>query len=318
MSCCDLFFKNQFYIGIIVHIFNIYCNYSLYEYPELNNTKYIYFHYLFLFFYIICIIAFLQIYFTQPGFVTEKTNERMLILFKISRRFALERAIDYNNQKEKPKLICRYNDESDNEEIETCKFTFSNYKRELFNKCKENKNDLGFNVTLCQKCFVTKVIGVHHCNQCHKCVYMRDHHCNWMNTCIGQFNHKFFILFNIYLLISSFLSLFIVFYYCIYYRFFNIILEGWKFWLKIFCHILFNIIMLLVSYNLLKDQYYNLEEKSVIYDFENRMMIEIRSKYEILCEIFGQEYCFNWLLPFTKGGLYGIMKRKVKSDIKIE
>ena len=47
-------------------------------------------------------------------------------------------------------------------------------------------------------------------------------------------------------------------------------------------------------------------------------MIEIRTKYEILCEIFGQEYCFNWLIPLTKGGLYGIMKRKVKSGIKIE
>jgi hypothetical protein len=75
--------------------------------------------------------------------VTEKTNERMLILYKISRRFAIERAINYNNTKEKPKLTCSYNDNSDNDEEETYKFTFSKYKKELYNNRKFFKNFIG-------------------------------------------------------------------------------------------------------------------------------------------------------------------------------
>ena len=247
--------------------------------------------------------------------MTEKTNERMLILYKISRRFAIERAINYNNTKEKPKLTCSYNDNSDNDEEETYKFTFSKYKKELYNKCKENKNDLGFNVTLCEKCFVTKVKGVHHCNECHKCVYMRDHHCGWFNNCIGQFNQKFFLLFILYLFIFSILSLFISFFYFIFIRFTDIFEFGFKFFLQVFFHICLNVIYIILAYNFILDQYETIKEKSIVYDYHNNCMIEIRSKYETLCEIFGEEFSINWFLPFTKGGFYPILKRKVKYSI---
>ena len=242
MNFCYFLERIRPLIGLISFFFTWYCNYTLYNLPELSKTYYKYFHYTFLIFFINCLISSFQVYFTQPGFITEKTNETMLILYKISRKIARERSIIYNNEhKNENNKINNNNDYeddiSDNEIEETYKFNKSKYQENLFNQCKENKEELGFNVYLCNKCYSIKVKGVHHCNECHKCVYNRDHHCGWFNNCIGQFNQKFFILFNIYLFISSFLSLFIFFYFCIYYRFYNIISEEWKFWLIVFAWI---------------------------------------------------------------------------------
>lgn len=65
----------------------------------------------------------------------------------------------------------------------------------------------------CDKCHLPKPQRAHHCSICNKCVFKMDHHCPWINNCVGHHNHRYFLLFIIYLTIgfayASLLSLFV-------------------------------------------------------------------------------------------------------------
>ena len=50
----------------------------------------------------------------------------------------------------------------------------------------------------CAKCDNYKPAHTHHCSYCGTCIESFDHHCPWMNNCVGKRNHKFFMLFLLY------------------------------------------------------------------------------------------------------------------------
>lgn len=56
---------------------------------------------------------------------------------------------------------------------------------------------------VCNICDSVKPPRVHHCRQCERCVIRMDHHCPWVGTCVGLGNQKTFLLFCIYVLITS-------------------------------------------------------------------------------------------------------------------
>ncbi|KAK9385555.1 DHHC palmitoyltransferase-domain-containing protein [Lipomyces mesembrius] len=62
----------------------------------------------------------------------------------------------------------------------------------------------------CSKCKCWKPDRTHHCSTCGTCVLRMDHHCPWFSSCVGYDNHKYFILFLIYVvgfcLVSFFAS----------------------------------------------------------------------------------------------------------------
>uniref|UniRef100_A0AC35U562 Palmitoyltransferase n=1 Tax=Rhabditophanes sp. KR3021 TaxID=114890 RepID=A0AC35U562_9BILA len=51
----------------------------------------------------------------------------------------------------------------------------------------------------CRKCNSYKPVGTHHCSMCNNCILNMDHHCVWINQCVGDRNHRFFLLFLVFL-----------------------------------------------------------------------------------------------------------------------
>ncbi|XP_030842045.1 palmitoyltransferase ZDHHC16 isoform X2 [Strongylocentrotus purpuratus] len=55
---------------------------------------------------------------------------------------------------------------------------------------------------ICKKCIGPKPLRTHHCSVCRTCILKMDHHCPWINNCVGHFNHRYFMLFCIYMSIG--------------------------------------------------------------------------------------------------------------------
>uniref|UniRef100_A0AC35UAZ2 Palmitoyltransferase n=1 Tax=Rhabditophanes sp. KR3021 TaxID=114890 RepID=A0AC35UAZ2_9BILA len=58
------------------------------------------------------------------------------------------------------------------------------------------------NFQYCVKCKGYKAPRAHHCSQCNRCIMKMDHHCPYINTCVGHANHKFFLMFMIYVILG--------------------------------------------------------------------------------------------------------------------
>ncbi|XP_076017070.1 palmitoyltransferase ZDHHC16A isoform X2 [Genypterus blacodes] len=60
------------------------------------------------------------------------------------------------------------------------------------------KNDIPF-VSVCKRCIIPKPARTHHCGICNRCILKMDHHCPWLNNCVGQFNHRYFFSFCVFM-----------------------------------------------------------------------------------------------------------------------
>ena len=304
------------FFSLLLFCFQFICNYYFYidlEETKINNifniTKYIYY-----FFYFMSLLSFIMTLITDPGYVTDDNNEKFIYLYQKTRKYSLARANIYNQNHNLIKEIegddnDLYSDQLSSEEEQF--FEETNYQKHLYRNCKKFRNQLGFDIKQCRKCHIIKLCGTMHCAVCHKCVYMLDHHCIWFNKCIGQFNLKYFFLFALYLFFASFISISKIGYYILYKnfsKFFSTFSQNYIVML-ITCSFL-DIVYTGFSFKLVYDQYTNLYDFAVIYDRKRQKLIEFRTRYEMLCEDFGDEFGLNWFLPFKAGGFYGLIKNK--------
>jgi hypothetical protein len=63
---------------------------------------------------------------------------------------------------------------------------------------------------LCRRCKAFKPQRAHHCSVCRRCIIKMDHHCPWVNNCVGIGNHKYFLLFIFYTMLSCCYSMILV------------------------------------------------------------------------------------------------------------
>lgn len=75
---------------------------------------------------------------------------------------------------------------------------------------KSNSNP---NWTLCAVCECMRPPRAWHCDLCNICVLKRDHHCPYMACCVGYYNHRYFIMFTMYV----FIAMLYAFYYNVYF-----------------------------------------------------------------------------------------------------
>lgn len=55
----------------------------------------------------------------------------------------------------------------------------------------------------CSQCEAVVPPRSYHCHICNTCILKRDHHCRFSACCIGHYNHRYFMLFLLYLTIGT-------------------------------------------------------------------------------------------------------------------
>ncbi|CAG9784353.1 unnamed protein product [Diatraea saccharalis] len=58
------------------------------------------------------------------------------------------------------------------------------------------------NWTMCSVCESLRPQRAWHCDLCNTCILKRDHHCTFFACCVGYYNHRYFILFTMYIFIA--------------------------------------------------------------------------------------------------------------------
>nr|XP_034373422.1 palmitoyltransferase ZDHHC3-like [Arvicanthis niloticus] len=58
-------------------------------------------------------------------------------------------------------------------------------------------------VSYCPDCQSAIPKRTYHCTVCKRCIRKNDHHCPWINNCVGEDNQKYFLLFTMYLGLTS-------------------------------------------------------------------------------------------------------------------
>ena len=277
---------------------------------DTTETKsYLFYHKLYFYFLLIMIIwSQIKCAITDPGIITKHNNPTVLEFYLNIHDLAIRRAEKFNttygdaffkNIREDDDELKSLNDSeeevSDEDEYEYKPET--SISDDIMNSIK-----LEYKVKLkrCFQCYVVRPPRGHHCSFCKGCVMKMDHHCPWVNNCIGQFTQKFFILFCAYSLCACCEVLTIEFYYGYYKS--GDLFNGKLKTFGICFQILFNIIFLIFSFIMLRDQWGIIQNDSTMIDLKKKRFEEKRDISEVMNETFGCGFGLSWFFPIKIGG----------------
>jgi hypothetical protein len=274
-----------------------------------EQSGYLFYHKLY-FYYLLIMIIWTQIkcFITDPGIINSTNNPTVLEFYLNIHDLAIRRAEKFNstygeaffkNISEDDEETKALND--DEEEIsdeDDCEYNpVTSVSDEVMNSIiTEYKTKL----KRCFQCFVVRPPRGHHCSFCKGCVLKMDHHCPWVNNCVGQFTQKFFILFCFYSLFGCGEVLIIEFYYGHYKS--HLLFNGKLKTFVVILQILFNLIFLIFSFIMLRDQWGIIQNDSTMIDMKKKRFEEKREISEVMNETFGCGFGLSWFFPIKAGG----------------
>ena len=89
------------FLSLLLFIYQLFCNYYFYLDIEQSKNNFVFTltKFLYLISYLMTLISFIMTLITEPGYVTEETNEQFLNLYKETRKYSLMRANIHNEVK---------------------------------------------------------------------------------------------------------------------------------------------------------------------------------------------------------------------------
>ena len=144
------------FFSLILFCFQFICNYYFYINIEesKNSNIFIISKYFYYFFYFMALLSFIMTYITDPGYINDDNNEKFIYLYQKTRKYSLQRAFIYNQNHDLLKQIegddnDLYSDNLSSDDDEY--FEETKYQKNLYRKCKEFRNQLGFDIKQCSK-----------------------------------------------------------------------------------------------------------------------------------------------------------------------
>ena len=277
---------------------------------DITETKsYLFYHKIYFFILLIMIIwTQIKCFITDPGIINSTNNPTVLEFYLNIHDLAIRRAEKFNmtygdaffkNIREDDEELKTLNDSEEevSDEDETEYKNETSISDDVMNSI---KSEYKVKLKRCFQCFVVRAPRGHHCSFCKGCVMKMDHHCPWVNNCIGQFTQKFFILFCFYSLCACLEVLTIEFYYGYYKS--RLLFNGKLKTFGICIQLLFNVVFLIFSFIMLRDQWGIIQNDSTMIDLKKKRFEEKRDISEVLNETFGCGFGLSWFLPIKIGG----------------
>ena len=275
-----------------------------------EQGSYLFYHKIYFYILLIMIIwSQIKCGITDPGMINITNNPTVLEFYLNIHDLAIRRAEKFNTtygeaffknineEDEETKALKNDEEEEVSDQDETEYNNDSSITDEVMNSIMiEYKTKL----KRCFQCYVVRPPRGHHCSFCKGCVLKMDHHCPWVNNCVGQFTQKFFILFCFYSLLGALEVLTIEFYYGYYKS--HLLFRGKLKTTFVVIQIIFNIVFLLFSFIMLRDQWGIIQNDSTMIDIKRKRFEEKREITEVMNETFGCGFGLSWFLPIKVGG----------------
>ncbi|CAH0404871.1 unnamed protein product [Chilo suppressalis] len=176
------------------------------------------------------------------------------------------------------------------------------------------------NWTLCTICECLRPHRAWHCDICNTCILKRDHHCTFFACCVGYYNHRYFMLFTMYIFIAMVYSFYFNVKFVAQFLTWNhgliiakfvlpivsVVIDSGSESLYVFL-VVINIIVGLFTGFLFFYHFNNILKGKIVHETKHSIKDSHYDKgwRSNLIEVFGSKWYLTWFLPFIHSPLPG-------------